>query len=101
MTALDVAAKARKMESVRNMLAVQKERGISTDYVEGVVERMIKADEESLDTIEELVQHVTIEGNIDQMQSTRNEHLSHCRPWQDVDIGGSTIPASHHHDRHN
>ena len=86
MTALDIAAKAGKMESVRNMLAVQKERGISTDYVEGVVERMIKANEESLDMIEELVQHVTIEGNIDQMKSTRNEHLSHCRPWQDGDI---------------
>ena len=64
MTALDIAAKAGKMESVRSMLAVQKERGISTDYVEAVVERMIKSDETSLDMIEELVQHVTIKGNI-------------------------------------
>ena len=70
MTALDIAAKAGKMESVRSMLAVQKERGISADYVEGVVERMIKTDEASLDMIEELVQHVTIKGNTDQLKST-------------------------------
>ena len=64
MTALEIAARAGKLESVKNMLAVQKKKGICIAYVEEVVKKMIKSDETSLDMIEELVQHITIKGNI-------------------------------------
>ena len=63
MTALEIAARAGKLETVKKMLIVQKEKGISTEYVEDVVRRMIKSDKPSLDMIEELVQHITIKGN--------------------------------------
>ena len=64
MTALEIAARAGKLESVKNMLAVQNKKGICSAYVVEVVKNMIKSDETSLDMIEELVQHITIKGNI-------------------------------------
>ena len=64
MTALEIAAREGKLESVKNMLAVQKKKGISMAYVEEVVKKIIKSDETSLDMTEELVQHITIKGNI-------------------------------------
>ena len=71
MTALEIAARAGKLETVNNMIAIQKEKGMCTEYVEEVVKRMIKSDETSLDMIEELVQHITIQGKINKTKSLK------------------------------
>ena len=64
MTALEIAARAGKLETVKKMLVIQKMKwDLSTEYVEDLVGRMIKSDKPSLDMIEELVQHITIKGN--------------------------------------
>ena len=76
MTALEIAARAGKLETVKNMHAIQKKKGISTAYVEEVVKRMIKLDKPSLDMIEELVQHITVQGKINKIKSLRRLNIT-------------------------
>ena len=59
---MEIAVNSGKLNSVKNMLIIQGEKGISTAYVEDVLRRIIKSDTYSLEVVEELVQHITIKG---------------------------------------
>ena len=61
---MEIAVNTGKLDSVKNMLNIQKAKGISTAYVEDVLRRTMGSDKYSLDMIEELLQHITINGKI-------------------------------------
>ena len=64
LTALEIAARKGKMITVKNMIAIlKKKKSICNSDIEKVVERMIKLGKTSLDIIEEIIQHIMIEGN--------------------------------------